>query len=87
MLASAYGWTVNQIDDISFPQLNALLGEIQQKPPMNFIACELVKSLVPDKKQVFEKQMQGLSDHIEVKKSLKETVKKVVVKKTGKRIY
>ena len=37
LFGCAYGWTVEQVDNLTVPQVNALLAQIQKYPPANFI--------------------------------------------------
>lgn len=42
---SAYGWTIDDVDKLTIPQMTALIKEIRQYPPTNVLLAEFLKGL------------------------------------------
>ena len=58
LLMSTYGWTIEQVNDLTMPQLYALLDEIA--PPRTEAAPAPVRNLHPDEQDA----LSMLSDHV-----------------------
>lgn len=98
--ASAYGWTIDQVDAITYPQLKKLSEQMVKFPPTNLLLKGLADGLTKNnskleeqpKNKDIDKKLKNLGDMVQVdktsllKKKFGETVKKIIVKKTGKRI-
>ena len=44
LVMSSYGWTISDVDELTYPQLKELLKQIQRYPPSNMIQIESMRA-------------------------------------------
>jgi hypothetical protein len=98
LFGCAYGWTVEQVDNLTVPQVNALLAQIQKYPPANFILTEYFNAQGGSEEKTdaslarLPHTIQSNSDDsekvlpVEIKTKTGRPIMKAIDKRTGKRI-
>ena len=85
MFSSAYGWTVEEVDNLTVQQMLSLLEQIKKYPPTNVLLAEFIKGLGGNKEVAMETAL-GRIPNVKVEKKQTNRTLKVVNKRTGKRI-
>jgi len=93
---SAYGWTIAEINELTYPQIKALMPYITENPPTHILLKALIQAFAgskyaseKDSSLMINSKLKHMGDHVafkEVKSKIRDTVKSMVVKKTGKKL-
>ena len=57
---SSYGWTIAQVDDLTMPQLWALLQQIKDYPPMNVLMTEFFNGMSKKRAHTRDQQIESV---------------------------
>jgi hypothetical protein len=98
LFGCAYGWTVEQVDNLTVGQVNSLLAQIQKYPPANFIMTEYFNAQGGREEKMdaslakIPHTIQTVGDDsgkvlpFEIKTKTGRPIMKAIDKRTGKRI-
>lgn len=96
---SSYGWTIEEVNNLTMPQMITLLEQIKEYPPVSMILIEFIrglsKKMQTDKQENIDNALAKMGDKViesktgTVKQHFSKTgsiIKSIIRKKTGERI-
>lgn len=84
---SSYGWSIDQVDDLTVPQLLGILEQINKYPPPCVLLTETLKGMGGQKTDIDIDKKLGRIPYVEKSNDGKETGLRIVFPKDGKKPY